>query len=71
MARTHLRVKDLIKQLQKMPPDAKVVFLNSKMHIPGMYYVTRVDFFPDPDEPQVEIQSNYATRALGWDEISD
>lgn len=70
--RTHLRVKDLIEQLQKMPPEAKVVFINDNIYENGMYYATSVELHEDdsdelPKEDQVEIGTNYATQAYGWE----
>lgn len=72
----HLKVKDLIKKLEKMPPDAKVTIYNTDGYIPGMYYVTNVklwDRWIDTNEPftgeiHVELESNYKSIAEGWED---
>ena len=65
----HLTVKDLKKKLEKLPDDAKIVFFNTDIFIPGMYYVTDVTVWNkdmSEDEFQVELESNHKSIAKGW-----
>jgi hypothetical protein len=74
MAR-HLRVKDLKKKLEKLPDDAKIIFCNDRIFLPGMYYATSIHVWKDHingdvepnSEVQVEIESNHKSIAKGWD----
>ncbi len=67
----HMRVKDLIKKLEKCDPEAKIIIENTEVYVPGMYYVTSIDtnIFETNDghEIQVILDSNYKSRAKGWD----
>ena len=68
----HMRVKDLIKKLEKCDPDAKVIIFNDDMYNNGMYYVTECrkweSIGSDNEESQVELVSNHKSIASGWDE---
>ena len=65
----HLRVKDVIKYLQKQDPEAKVVLYNTDLYDNGMYYATGfmrwMDIDKDDDVGEIEICSNYKSKADG------
>ena len=68
----HLKVKDLIKELQKCDPEAKIIIHNTDVYIPGMYYVTDITdwdpekYFVSDGEHQIELHSNHKSIAKGW-----
>ena len=62
----HITVKELIDKLQKLPPNAKVIFCNNDSYNPGMYYVTKVKKWEGGKEEQVELESNYKSIAKDW-----
>lgn len=75
MAR-HLRVKDLKKKLENLPDDAKIIFCNDRIFLPGMYYATSIRLWKhyingdvEPNsEVQVEIETNHKSIAKGWED---
>ena len=62
-----MTVTQLINKLKKFPPDAKVVMHNTEVFVDGMYYITKVED-ATMDEPQVEIGTDYAKIARGWED---
>lgn len=61
----HLRVKDVIKYLQKQDPEAKVVLYNTDTYYNGMYYATGFMRWMNENDGtvQIEICSNYKSKA--------
>lgn len=55
-----MRVRTLIDILEKLPPNAKVVFQNSSVYEDGYYTVDRVDF--TNGETYVFLESDYKTE---------
>ena len=70
----HLTVKDLKKKLEKLPDEARIVFFNTHIFNPGMYYVTDVTIWEkemSEGEFQVELESNHKSIAKGWNSYAN
>lgn len=62
----HITAGELIKKLQRLPPEAKVIIPNDYDYNEGIYYVTSTMTFCNGGEQQVLLDSNYKTIAKGW-----
>ena len=63
-----MTVKQLMKKLAKLPPDAVVTITNTYAYLEGTYEVTEVEVFDFGDNSEVEISTNYKKRLEGSEE---
>lgn len=57
-----MTVKQLMRKLAKLPPDAVVTITNTYTYLEGTYEVTEVEVFEIGDGSEVEISTNYKKR---------